>query len=258
MTIHTDTTLDPPGRVIVMGTTPLGLEAALYGRYLGYDVTVIAGVDAWRRRHGDGKREPDEGANRIGPRLNGDWFDRHWPGRRSPGDLLDQPMPMMPDRCLSSLARAAIAAQDDADVVRPLPITMRQWIDGSLIRLTQTDLLRGRVHDDWLVESIDLAPVDAEDSDEAIPPDFHLNLRLDHGGTVDVPDTTAECIIVADIPVDGIAISFPRPIEYWFEIITSETSNAEEMLRDGYRQITAIYAQLGGRADLDLYRPLRL
>jgi len=33
-------TLDPPGAIAVVGAGPLGIEAALYGRYLGYDVKL--------------------------------------------------------------------------------------------------------------------------------------------------------------------------------------------------------------------------
>jgi len=32
--------LDPPARIAVLGAGPIGLEAALYGRFLGYDVDV--------------------------------------------------------------------------------------------------------------------------------------------------------------------------------------------------------------------------
>ena len=35
------TTLDPPGSIAVVGAGALGIEAALYGRFLGYDVTLI-------------------------------------------------------------------------------------------------------------------------------------------------------------------------------------------------------------------------
>ncbi|MEX0711597.1 MAG: NAD-binding protein, partial [Pirellulales bacterium] len=32
--------IDTPARIAVLGAGPIGLEAALYGRYLGYDVDV--------------------------------------------------------------------------------------------------------------------------------------------------------------------------------------------------------------------------
>ena len=38
-------TLEPPGRLAVVGAGALGVEAALYGRFLGYDVTLIAAHD---------------------------------------------------------------------------------------------------------------------------------------------------------------------------------------------------------------------
>ena len=40
-----DMTLDPPGTIVVVGAGALGIEAALYGRYLGYNVTLIEAQD---------------------------------------------------------------------------------------------------------------------------------------------------------------------------------------------------------------------
>ncbi|EMI22110.1 Pyridine nucleotide-disulfide oxidoreductase, NAD-binding region domain protein [Rhodopirellula maiorica SM1] len=34
-------TLDPPGSIAIVGAGPLGVEAALYGRFLGYNVSLI-------------------------------------------------------------------------------------------------------------------------------------------------------------------------------------------------------------------------
>ena len=42
--MSTEMTLDPPGSIAVVGAGPLGIEAALYGRFLGYDVTLIEAV----------------------------------------------------------------------------------------------------------------------------------------------------------------------------------------------------------------------
>ena len=71
-------TLDPPGRIVVVGAGPLGIEAALYGRYLGYEVDVYEAGD-------------------IG---------QSW--------LADQEaaLPMLPARCLSPLAIAALGAHE--------------------------------------------------------------------------------------------------------------------------------------------------
>lgn len=36
-----DMTLDPPGSIGIVGAGTHGIEAGLYGRFLGYDVTVL-------------------------------------------------------------------------------------------------------------------------------------------------------------------------------------------------------------------------
>ena len=102
-------TLDPPGTIVVIGTTPLGIEAALYGRCLGYDVVLIAGADVWSPRSA-----VTESLWRIGPTFQDDWFDQHWLGGQSIDERIDDTMPMLPDRCLSSLALAAIQTQQNA------------------------------------------------------------------------------------------------------------------------------------------------
>lgn len=73
-----DMTLDPPGTICVAGAGPLGLEAALYGRFLGYKVTVFD---------------------------SGEHVAQSLRGRR------DLPLPFSPADCLSRLAQGAIDAQ---------------------------------------------------------------------------------------------------------------------------------------------------
>ena len=74
---HDPITLDPPGSIAVVGAGVLGIEAALYGRFLGYDVTIIEAVAVAHAMR----------------------------------DLQSLPLPMLPDRCLSPLAVAALQAQ---------------------------------------------------------------------------------------------------------------------------------------------------
>ncbi|MEM1225227.1 MAG: hypothetical protein AAGJ40_05990 [Planctomycetota bacterium] len=258
-------TLDPPGSILVIGTTPLGLEAGLYGRFLGYDVQVIAGVDGWLPRPWC----ENALAQRIGPRFREDWFDRNWLEGRELRAAWGDPMPMMPDRCLSPLALSAIEAQSGQSLPKPLPITMQQWIEDALEPLTRTDLLRGRVDSEAMASRIWLIPVDVDQPDDdepddesasSIPPDFGIEIR--RASQPEPSQETFECVIVADVA----AASLPRPQDwgvgsdppkYWFEIETTMHGEAEDMLRDGYRQITRIFADLAGRDHLDLYRPRR-
>ena len=98
-------TLDPPGKIAVVGAGPLGIEAALYGRFLGYDVTLIE-------------------SETVGHSLT--------PQR-------DQPLPMLPNRCVSSLAISALQAQSPDAPPITLPTTVAQWIDELLVPLTTID-----------------------------------------------------------------------------------------------------------------------
>jgi NADPH-dependent 2,4-dienoyl-CoA reductase/sulfur reductase-like enzyme len=245
-------TLDPPGRIAVIGAGVLGLEAALYGRFLGYDVFVF---------------ERGEVGQSLRSRSN-------------------EPLPVLPSGCLSSLALAAITAQDGGDAPgadRPLPITVGQWISQGLERLAQTDLLRGRVLTSCAVTAIELVDVDLGDSssedvasqddplamvvDGEVPPDFRLLVAPDEGQT----SLDFEAVILAT----GDAL--PSQIHGWQDFIKSPyffcigqnhgdwqladaatEKTPDGKLRDGYRQIVDLYAKLGGRSSLDLYRPKRL
>lgn len=260
-----DATLDPPGVVVVLGTTPLGIEAALYGRYLGYDVRLLAGVDAWADRGGwngtEAAGDVDSVPSRIGPRLQNDWLARHWLNRRDPSAIWDEPMPMLPDRCVSPLAMAALEAQRGGREPSTLPITMGQWVQDALWPLTRTDLLAGRVFPETFVHAVRLVDVEAdsdeeENSDQEVPPDFELQLA---GEPIGADSETLQCeaLIVADVPDEAIDWQFDRPVDYLFGITPPDQPDAEAWLREGWRRIASVYAGLAGRADLDLYRPIR-
>lgn len=243
-----DATLDPPGSIAVIGAGPLGIEAALYGRYLGYDVTLFERrqiADPWRSRAAE-------------------------------------PLPLPSSRCWSPLAAAALEAQYPERFPAQGPLTIGQWIDQGLVSLLETDLLRGRLRAPAEVTRIDLAePVDPDQpvdpagaataepraaEEESPPPDFRLTVRVptdhesDGGRPAETAEITAdfEAVIVAvgvgEAPAYGLAI----PTDYLFRVGERAFSDAEESLREGFRQIVTIYAGLGGRADLDLYRPRRV
>jgi hypothetical protein len=222
-------TLDPPGSIAVVGAGPLGVEAALYGRYLGYDVTLLEAVEV---------------ASSI--------VDRR-----------DQAIPMMPGRCVSPLARSALGAQAGLSLPEASPMLIGQWIDQVWRPLTETDLLRGRLRCPVAVTEMDLVPTEDEDESlvdrgpqgeeisEDVPPDFRL--RFDDGQTADF-----EAVILATGGRSrAIKKLFAPPVDYLFELGEHRTENAEVDFWVGLKEIVAVYASLGGRADLDLYKPLR-
>ncbi|WP_233214509.1 hypothetical protein [Rhodopirellula bahusiensis] len=257
-----DSTLDPPGSIVVIGTTELGIEAALYGRFLGYDVTLVGGADAWADRP-----NVDVSAQRIGPTFRDDWFGRYWLNGRELAECWDLASPMLPDRSLSPLAFNAIAAQRGDEIPAALPVTIREWIQDGLLAVTRSDLLRGRVWPNVMVTSVETVDVvdDADEEEEgdddsgvSIPPDYLLQYHSVGDADDNSPESQqCECVIVAGLPVGSRGFTKPDADEYWLELAEIETSDAEEMLREGQRQIAAIYSQLMGREELDLYRPLR-
>ncbi len=114
--------IDSPATIAVLGAGPIGLEAALYGRFLGYDVhiyerdRVAANVAAW----GHVKLFSPFGMNR------------------------------------SPLGLAALAAQDanyqvpDDDAL----LTGREFVERYLIPLSQTDLLADRIYENTSVVAV--------------------------------------------------------------------------------------------------------
>jgi hypothetical protein len=223
--MSTAMTLDPPGSIAVVGAGPLGIEAALYGRFLGYDVTLMEAVAV---------------ASSIRPQAQ-------------------SPLPLPPDRSLSPLAVGALQAQFPELATTTKPTTIGEWIEQSLERIIATDLLRGRLKCPARVVEIDTVDVEMDDADEAagdeeeLPPDFRLSITgIDSMETLD-----AESVILAVGESSEISLKFPTPMPYFFRIGEGATGNAEEDYWGGLKQIVAIYAALGGRPDLDLYRPRR-
>lgn len=221
-------TLEPPGTIAIVGAGVFGIEAALYGRFLGYNIQLV---------------EQYERASRWDPQRG-------------------NPLPILPDRCLSPLAISALEAQRGDSTPMTLPVTIDQWIDDALVPLTETDLLRGRVMTQSRVIRIDTVEVDSgetEDADsEPYPPDFRLAIATDDATDDNGTEMLdAEAVLIATGPANEIELGFDLPAEYFFELETDPQSDLETSLRQGLRQIVAVFATLGGRQDLDLYRPRR-
>lgn len=114
--------LESPASIAIVGAGPIGLEAALYGRFLGYKVTVF---------------DRGETAANVA-----DW--QHV--------KMFTPFLMLH----SDLGRRAIETQDSTASF-PAPedlITGQQWRDQYLLPLSKTDLLRGCIKENCEVQSI--------------------------------------------------------------------------------------------------------
>jgi thioredoxin reductase len=114
--------IDTPAKIAVLGAGPIGLEAALYARFLGYDVVIIeqGEVAASVRRWGHVRMFTPFGMNR------------------------------------SPLGLAAIEAQDEA--YRPPAddelLTGHEWTERYLLPLSQTDLLADHLRTNTTVVAI--------------------------------------------------------------------------------------------------------
>lgn len=221
-------TLEPPGSIAVVGAGPLGVEAALYGRYLGYDVTLIESVA-------------------VGASLR---------------SRMDDALPMLPARCLSPIAHAALRAQrsrEDSTKDQLLPTTIGQWVEDALVPLVESDLLSGRFRVGRVkrIAPIDvpIEPEEGDEIDDEIPPDFRITIESDsdHPDELDV-----EAVVLAVGSAKEIELGFEPTAPYFFRIGATPTGDAERDLQSGLREIVAVFAALGGRSDLDLYRPRRL
>ena len=213
-------TLEPPGSIAVVGAGPLGIEAALYGRFLGYDVTLIEAVEI----------------------------------AHSLASLRDQPMQISPDRCLSPLATGAMQSQYPDFATSTKPLTVAQWIDDVLLPLTETDLLRARKICPGRVTGIELVDVPHEEDDPAdeIPPDFRLEIKQPHSSQ----QLDAEAVILAT-GREELEMSFSLPAPYCFRVGGVCSGSDEADLWSGFGEIVSIYAALAGRKNLDLYQPRR-
>lgn len=101
--------IDTPARLAIIGAGPIGLEAALYARFLGYNVVIF---------------ERGEVAANVRPGAD---------------EFLEAPF----HANSTPLGIAAIEAQDDSYVPPSANelLTGQQWLDRYLLPLSQTDLL---------------------------------------------------------------------------------------------------------------------
>ena len=156
--------IDTPAKIAILGAGPIGLEAALYARFLGYEVVVFeAGeVAASVRRWGHVRMFTPFGMN------------------------------------CSPLGLAAIHAQDES--YRPPAddelLTGQEWIDRYLLPLSQTDLLADHLRLSTVVLSVskeELLKGDLPGSSERGDFPFRLLLMGDTGERVERFDAVIDC-----------------------------------------------------------------
>lgn len=226
--------LEPPGTIGVIGAGAMGIEAALYGRSLGYCVRVLE-------------------AEVIGHGWNGPSTEflrgtfKHWS---------------------SPLGLTALMTQDPQRML-PGPedlMTYERYRNEYLLALTESDLLEGSVREGARVVRIDCEPLISDD-DEAVPADdLRVVWQPSAGNLGDGLQSSEifECVIVATGPNHASRIEYPQRklglaandfatgIPYLFQL--GDNLNPEYPFLAGLDQIVRLYASLAGRAALNLYR----
>lgn len=234
----TDDTLDPPGRIAILGGGPIGIEAAVYARYLGYSVVL---------------------------------FERGQLVSR----LLAEPDQAPPTNCTSPLGLAAVAAQRGlgGTTVELMPATNEEWAREYFERLADSDLLSGRVRTSTTVERLEWAPEedDSEDSDQEdeegaeeeaeddgpLPPDFLVHFVDAQGGAgverfeavIDARGEAAAWIGPGDEPGES-----EKPPAYFYRLGSRAAAGTD--YRGGLLQIRQLFATLWDRPGLDVYANL--
>lgn len=245
--------LDTPATVAVIGAGPLGLEAALYTRFLGYAVVLLE-------------------RGRVAER---------W--RSGSHELLAAPFAMH----RSTLGLAALRAQDES--YEPLADdhvpTAAEWISSYLDPLAKSDLVVDGLRVRTEVASVAVRRVEQDGEQEAaeVPeddtqyeegPEFEFELQLcDADGQrmrecVDaVIDTTGsdaiESRVLPDVSgpdaADLATVGVKCPSPHWYRMqSSSQCQDKTAAYISGLDQIRAIFADIGGRADLDLYKTIQI
>ncbi|WP_164101076.1 FAD-dependent oxidoreductase [Candidatus Laterigemmans baculatus] len=242
-------TLDPPGRIAILGGGPIGIEAALYARYLGYSVVLF---------------ERDQLAAR----------------------LLTESEGVPPAICTSPLGLAAVAAQRGlgGTTVELEPESCEAWARDYFLRIAESDLLSGRIRTATTVERLEWAPEDedSEDSEDAdgggsdeaeelaeddgpLPPDYLVHF-VDSEGTagverfeavIDARGSEAAWIGPGDEPAGepGGEPGAGEPLPAYLYRLGSRAAAGADY-HAGLVQIRELFAGLWGRPGLDVYANL--
>ena len=223
-------TLDPPGSIAILGGGPVGIEAALYGRYLGYQVTLFE-------------------ADRLA------------------ASLWQTPEQSAPANFASPLGVAALAAQRaSGGTALDLEVTTcQQWAEDYFQRLGETDLLSGRIRLGQPVTRIAWAPPeeegeseeaagDEEPSSDEVPADFFVFCSAADEEPV---GERFEAIIDArgaQAPNLGPHSDGAPIAEYYFRVGRCADPTMDYIT--GLDQIRSLFAALQDRPGLDVYRNL--
>ena len=205
--------IDTPARLAILGAGPIGLEAALYARFLGYDVVIYE-----RGEVADAVRECGQ------VRLSTPFAANH-----------------------STLGLAAIEAQDEncKPPANDALLTADEWRERYLLPLSQTDLLADHLRLHTAVIAVrkdenDVWSVVSRDADGQ----EHVEL---FDGILDCTGNSATSI------AGDIALSSEPPGPNYYVLGSKSAGGGALQFTDGLDQIRQTFAIIGDRATLDLY-----
>jgi hypothetical protein len=204
-------------RIAVLDANPIGLEATLYARYLGYVVHTFAAEEVCAE------------VERLSSLALAGRFRQH----------------------CSPLGLAALDAHDSsyehptADQI----LTGRQWLDEYLLPLSRTDLIADSLRLRHTILAVEYA-----DNDETFSVRVRDGADAERIETVDyLVDTRAQACIGLLDPKEASkkpATFAGCDAEDYFFV-------AAETFRDGLEQIRRIFAKVGERDELDIYLTLK-
>lgn len=204
--------MDTPAKIVVLGGGPMGIETALYARFLGYEVKLFE-------------------RNRLGNNV------LQWEHIK-----ISSPFRQL----CTSLGIAALKSQDpDTALANPdSQLSGREWVDGYLTPLAQTDLLADNIVLGVTVQSVARSEDrDSADETEATDHRARFSLALDgHDGS--------KFTETADIVIDttGVWGHPPEP-----------NSDASPLRGDeDTRPLSQIIAEAGYSGDASLYSELNV
>lgn len=235
--------IDTPANLAILGAGPVGLEAALYARFLGYAVVI------YERGH-------------VAQGI----LDAH-----------DTPLPYPFRDCHSPLGLAAVQAQDEnfQTPARDAVLTHQQWRDCYLIPLANSDLLGDCLQLQTTVLQVELLPWDAhppavpdyeaDDIEEAVsPPTLRVTVQragepIVHEDFAAVLDCTGRAANPTWQAIENAAApstpssSFSQPTPNLYVLGSKTASHPDFPLTSACSQIRDVFRIIGDRAALDLY-----
>lgn len=213
---------DPLPRLAILGAGPIGLEAALYARYLGYPAEIL-------------ERAAEPAINVIG----------------------DDPLGTFAELA-STLGVAALKAQDPSwhPPSATEPLTGRRWRERYLLPLAGSDLIA-----DILKMNTEVIAITRRDEADDTSFQIRCRNAEGHESTLEadiVVDATGAVGTrewFTDEPVDP-NLGFENPDADYYVIGEKSRTEVPFRFAMGLTQIRDLFAILGDRDDLDVYATL--